>query len=419
MRAALLLLALFALPQEDVDALIRQLDDESIEVRERANTALLKMGEKARAALEKAAASGTPELKARVGSILKSLDKARELRGLVTPPLKVSLSGEMTLKEAVESLEKQGGLKTECASWPDGKFRIKLKEVEYWKALEEICRASGKRSLSCEAAGPKLVGDRFTEIPAVTQGIFRLQSKGIAERRTMNLDTGKEEKSFHIFLALAYENPKPPVRFYVTLDSVKDDLGNELVEGFRPNLRFVPKYEQITTPAGKPLFALALELRSVEIPKPEARRIASLSGRVTAYFKGSEESFKMPLGDPGEWKNVFEILDEGQGEPIVGTARYYPGTRTADESTIRLHFKSLDSRLVCDFGDLWILRDRADKTVSGGAGAVSDKDPTAPELHLTFRNLAPGGDWQFLEVALPRRMIRKEIPFDLKDIRIR
>jgi hypothetical protein len=325
----------------------------------------------------------------------------------------------MTLKEAVESLEKQGGLKTECAPWPDGKFRIELKEIEYWKALDEVCRASGNRSLSCEAGGPRLVGDRYTEIPAVTHGIFRLQSKGIAERRTMNLDTGKEEKSFHIFLSLAYENPKPPVRFYVTLDSVKDDLGNELVEGFRANLRFAPKYGQITMPAGKPLFALAVELRSAEVPKPEARRIASLSGRVTAYFRGSEESFKFPLGDPGEWKNVFEILDEGRGEPIVGSARYYPGTRTADESNIRLHFKSLDSRLVCDFGDLWILRDGADKTVTGGAGAVSDRDPTGPELQLTFRNVAPGGDWQSLEVALPRRMIRREIPFDLKDIRIR
>ena len=79
MRFALLF-GLLLLPQEDIDALIKQLADESIEVRERAVANLAKLGEKARAKLEAAAAAGTPEVKARAASILAGLDRDRKLR---------------------------------------------------------------------------------------------------------------------------------------------------------------------------------------------------------------------------------------------------------------------------------------------------------------------------------------------------
>jgi len=415
-----LLLGLLVLPQEDVEALIRQLGDESIEVRERATGAILKLGEKARDALERAAASGTPELKARASSILKSLNRVRELRAWVIPPTQVTLSGEMTLREAAESIEKQGGLKSECASWPEGKFRIELKDVPFWKALEEICRASGRRALMCDATGPKLVGDRHEEIPSTVAGIFRLQSAGVAERRTINFDTGADEKTLTIFLKLGYENPKRPFRVYVSLDSLKDDQGNELVGGFRQHLTFAPKYEQTTTPAEKPLFALALELKSSEIPKPETAKIVRLSGSITVYFGASEETMRMPKQEgAAEWAPVLEVLDDTQVEPIIGLGNSGLVTPRGGELQCRVKFKSFDHRLVCLFGDIWNLRDGSDKLFPGSAGVVSSLDPQAPELTLFFQNAEPTGGIRSIEVGIPRRLIRKDIHFELKDIRIR
>jgi hypothetical protein len=407
---ALVLFTLLQDPVGDVESLIRQLGDESIEVRERATGAILKLGEKARGMLERASASGSPEIKARIASILKSLDRARELRGLLTPPLLVSLSGEMTLREAVESLEKQGGLKTDCASWPDGKFRIEIKEAPFWKAMEEVCRASGKRTLVCDAVGPKLVGDRLVEIPSAASGSFRIQVSSVAEA----------EKLFSISLKLGYENPKRPVRVFVSLDSVKDDLGNELVGGFRPNLIFAPKYEQITTPAEKPLFALALELKSPEIPKPEAVRIVRLSGNITAFFGASEENIRITSPEAvGEWVPILEVLAEDNAKPVVGSAKVFPSRPRGDEIMWRVMFKSFDSRLVCILGDLWHLRDKSDKVFTGYPDGVKSSDPSASELTLAFQNAATADEMRSLEVGIPKRLIRKEIPFELKDIRIR
>lgn len=406
---ALVLFTLLQDPVGDVESLIRQLGDESIEVRERATGAILKMGEKARGTLERASASGSPEIKARIVSILKSLDRARELRGLLAPPLLVSVSGEMTLREAVESLEKQGGLKTECASWPEGKVRLDIKDLPFWKALEEICRASGKRTLLCDAVGPNLVGDRHVEIPSVVSGSFRVHVNGVTE-----------EKMFSIFLRLGYENPKRPVRVFVSLDSVKDDLGNELVEGFRKNLIFAPKYEQITTPAQKPLFALALELKSPEIPKPEAAKIVRLSGNITAFFGDSEENIRITSPEAvGEWVPILEVLAEDNAKPVVGSAKLFPSRPRGDEIMWRVMFKSFDSRLVCILGDLWSLRDKSDKVFTGYPDGVKSSAPSASELTLAFQNAATADEMRSLEVGIPKRLIRKEIPFELKDIRIR
>ena len=421
---SVLLLLVLLLPQEDVEALVRKLGDEGIEAREQARVALLKAGEKARAVLERIAGSdltASLEIKTEASALLKTLNRVRELRAWVIPPTRVSLSGEMTLREAAEAFEKQGGPKIACASWPDGKFRVDLKDALFWKAMEEICRSSGTRSLLCDAAGPMLAGDRYVQIPSSVDGMLRLQLNGAGERRTVNLDSGGEEKLFVISLALGYENPKAPYRFYVNLDTVQDDQGNELVGGFRPNLRMAPKYEQLFGPRGDALSSLIVDLKSSAIPKPEVARISRLSGAITAYFRASKEDLQIPIQEAlREATPVLEVIEESDAKPVIGTVQYYPGGRESGEQRCRLSFKSLDSRLVCEFGDLWKLRDSADKTITGYAGAISDRDSMSPELHLSFQKAdLLTADAQFVEVGIPRRLIKKEIRFDLKDIRIK
>jgi hypothetical protein len=91
MRTALCaLLLLLAARQDDLDALLTRLGDDDPETREAAAAELLKRGEPARAALEKAAASDHAELKARAKEILRALDKRREAERvkveIVLPP---------------------------------------------------------------------------------------------------------------------------------------------------------------------------------------------------------------------------------------------------------------------------------------------------------------------------------------------
>jgi len=413
MRIALLL-ALLAFPQEDVESLLRQLGDESIEVRERAAGALLKMGEKARPALEKTATSDSAIVRTQVASILKALDRIRLTRVSATL---VSVTGEMTLKQAIASIQEQGGRPVACESWPEGKFKIDLKGTPYWKALEEACRASGKRSLVCDVSGPKLVGDRFEAIPAANSGSFRIQLAGVAERRTMNLDSGEEDKSFVVRLALAYENSTPPVRIYITLESAMDDLGNELLEEFRKHIVIAPKYEQLVMAKDKPPSALALELKSSVAPKPEATRIARLTGTVTAYVAASDETISVPISDG--WEPVLEILEDGVVEPVVGRTQFRFARSAPGEVRCDVSFKSFDNRLVCAFGDLWTVRGEGDKTATGWSSTVAENGPGDCRLSLEFKDAGSVGKVQALEVSIPRRLIRKEIPFELKDIRIR
>jgi hypothetical protein len=417
--SVLLVLALVIPAQEDVDALIRKLGDDSVAVREEASTSLLKLGEKARLKLEGAAASGDAGIKARAAAVLAILDREKRDRALLPPPTRVTLAGEMTLREAMDAVERQGGRKVDCALWPEGKFRIDLKDVEYWKALEAIAKASGARTLTCEPTGPRLAGEKHVPQPSVVKGTFRLHVSKITDRIGMYFDKGAEDQSFSIHLSLGWESQHAPARLYVRVDSVQDDLGTDFTTSVAANLRFTG-HDVIFATAEKPLRASTLDLRSGEGLKPQAKRFSRIAGSITAFLRASEENLRVPMPKlTDEWAPVLEVIEMGSDKPVVGESTVWVVKREQGFLKCNLKFRNFDSRLLCTFGDLWTVKGPNQAQAKGWADASSDQNRMAPELWLSFKDAEAVTEVQALEIPIPKRMIKVEIPFEFKDVDLR
>src|SRR4026208_69441 len=100
------LLGLLLIQDPDVDALLKQLEDESIEVREKAAVTLVDLGDKAEARLKKEIASAQGEIKAKLEEIVRAIDKQRRLRVVLPRVPKISLEAkDRPVMEVLEELK--------------------------------------------------------------------------------------------------------------------------------------------------------------------------------------------------------------------------------------------------------------------------------------------------------------------------
>ena len=418
--ASILLLAALALPQESVESLIKQLGAERVEDRKRAEAALVELGESAREAVKRAEAAATdPETKSRLALVLTALDLARDQKKWSTAPAKVSLSGEMTLEEGIRSVEKQVGLKIACDLWPDGKLKVELKDVSTWEAVEALCKASGKRTLSCDAAGPRLVGDRDAAIPSATAGDYIVQYGGSVEELTNWPPGGPVERKLTFLVHVAWKPGRTPWRAQVRFLSVVDDLGDKHTNGFQQQSKFKLTYSSDTGTLGESSRRMTLEPSSMVEFDPKAARIPSLRGKVLLHLRGSDRTFEIPLtGAAEEWRANLEIVNEETGDAAAMPAIVRDLNRLGDSVSCRVEFTSVEARLGWDLTAGWFLWDKSGRRYDADLGGRGMSDKSA-SFDLKFRGVPKDAALRNIEVGLPRRLILKEIPFDFKDVRIK
>ncbi|HKS17019.1 MAG TPA: hypothetical protein VJU16_06885 [Planctomycetota bacterium] len=414
-----LLLALLP-PQEGVDDLIRQLTDELVEVRIKAEKKLVQMGEPARAALVKAAASGKPELMIRATEILKSLDFHKELRAWLAPSARITLSGEKTLEEAVREIERQSSQKVTCHSWPEGKFRVDLKDVPYWEALESVCAASGARTLHATEAGPVLGGTTYVKVPSSVSGSFCLRFDSLRESRRFGIVHGHESRSFSLILHLGWERSIAPAKTYLAIEEAKDDVGSEYLAGFL-------EYESRSSSGGAyfvkdppPAYMKALYKASFAT-LPEKAATMSVKGSALVWIRASPDDLEIPIPAAGEVvEERIRICDTKLNE--VGSPRLTlsESSRTGTTVGFDLHISGMDLRMMQDTWQLWHLKDRAGQKYVGGPRQVSRQNPGHPSATVTysfvFSSIPAAAELAGFVIRIPKRVVAIEIPFSLKDI---
>jgi hypothetical protein len=141
-RFALLLLLLG--PQDpDVESLIKQLGDESLEIREKAVAALVGLGDKAEEKLKARLATAEGEFKARLEGVLRDIDNARRLRAVFPPLRRVSLDVKgLPVRDVLDRLKKETGLPIDDSAAGDKAVTVSLKEALPLEALDAVCRAA-------------------------------------------------------------------------------------------------------------------------------------------------------------------------------------------------------------------------------------------------------------------------------------
>src|SRR5688572_3498109 len=122
---ALLAIGWLALQDPDVDAWIRQLEDESIEVREKAMASLVEAGDKAVEKLKARAAKAEGGVRALCDRLLEQIAVPKELRQAIPPLRKVTIEAtDRPLKEVFADFQSQAGITLSLESVMDAPVTV-------------------------------------------------------------------------------------------------------------------------------------------------------------------------------------------------------------------------------------------------------------------------------------------------------
>lgn len=406
---------LLGLAPQDLESLLRQLGDESAETRNRATERLIRLGEPARAAVRRASVSGEAEERLRAGEVLKTMDLYAELKPWYALDSRVTLSGETTLEKAARAIEGQTGQRIEAEAWPEGSFRVDLQDAPFWKALEAICESGGSRSLVAGTEGPRLRGPRWVKPLSVISGPFRVSGGSTSLRRDFDVDSKSGGATLTLWISLAWERTILPVRSILTLDTVRDDQGNNLKPGFEEYQRrifagYFRGFEQ-----EKRVYSRGFA-PTTGIPPPKGSRSVTVEGSVTVYVRGSEKNVEMAIPGPdGRSVATLDQYNDRLQEKSSSTFTLSSFDRKKAVVQCTLQIEKIDARLVADLYNYLYLADKAGRRYQGTPTSW-DGRAGGRTYGLEFKDVPESAELTGLYIVLPVRMVRKEIPFSFPEI---
>lgn len=232
MRTALLVLGLLLLPQEDprLPRLVEQLVDDDINVRERAAAEIIDLGKAAVPLLERLRASGDIELRSRAGAILKAISENSVLGRHWHRGCRVTIDAEAApLARVLEDLARQGrdAFKFDAAEMQDP-VTVKLKDLTFFEALEEVCRAAPALTWTAEGDGLTFTKKRRPPYPCRRQAEFQVWLDGIVFSRDHDF-TGNPRVTFTMGVSTAWEAGIAPIAVDQRVTEVLDEDGTNLV----------------------------------------------------------------------------------------------------------------------------------------------------------------------------------------------
>jgi hypothetical protein len=276
---------------EQVKVLVRQLDHNEQAKREAAEKDLIALGSDVLPLLPPINNRTPAEVRNRLTRIRTALTKAAIEATTKSAP--VTLSGEMSVSQALAELAKQSG--NELVDYRDRfnqeardpTIKVELKEVPFWQALDTVLDAAelSLYNFDEERAALAYVARGDDASPrlgkATYSGLFRLEPARI--EATRDLKTGM--RSARLTLEAAWEPRIRPIVLEQPLDetSATDEAGNPLPIDGREGKLEVPV--EVTNSA------IELEI-PLEAPDRSIKQIGTLKGKLTAVVLGRVESFE-------------------------------------------------------------------------------------------------------------------------------
>lgn len=236
--AALLLVPFAAQDPEALRKLVSQLEDDSFEVRERAQKDLIRMGEGAVPALKKAVkdtegSTDRAELRVRAESAIREIELAAKARKIYWDPKTLTLDLKDALfSDVLREIGRQSGLRIDASAVDLGaRMDVTAKEAPLYKVLDDLCRGQEERTYDYSEEGVvRFRKERHAAGPAFYGGPFRVRLASLKVERST--DFAARKCVLHVTLDADCEKYLKPLRRYaITLDRVLDDQGSALQKG--------------------------------------------------------------------------------------------------------------------------------------------------------------------------------------------
>ncbi len=413
MRPLAAVLALLLLPagfpaQAQEEAKIRELllklDDDSIDVRADAARALVAMGKGALPGLKKAGADARGELRERIAEIVRKINDREKLAALLPPATRVSLKAErMPLKEAFEKLSKQAATPIDFAEVPaDATVTVSLDQVPFWKAIEQVCRSSGKVMADAEADRVVVRSEPFVELPGKLTDLFSVKLQRVDLSSDGTFGQAERFERFTATFHVTWEKGAKPHRVFAKLAELVDEKGMEVVaEGDDLDPVMIAS---IPPDAIRQEFALSTPDRG---PGPQARRVAKLKVDVELEFplKFAEVKFniaggKVPVAaECPEFSARVQRCDRSQG-PL--TADLVISPKNGSETDLAY--------------DSIFLYDKEGKTVYNGVAMQSSATNEEFFYQVTFPTAPEGATFSEIRIRVPTEVHREKMSVEVKDL---
>jgi hypothetical protein len=270
---------------DEAKRLVRQLNASQASQRDAAEVALVKLGPDVLSHLPTISPRTPAEVKERLGRVRTALETA--LAAFTAEPSHVTLKGEMSLAEALQSMEKQTGNRVTGYQQRGGTVTVDFDKVPYWRALDQILDQAGLSieeyggepdALVLRAAGDEEVGRVAS---ATYSGVFRFEPTRLESRRDLR---NPGINGLQLTVSISWEPRIKPISIRQSLDNLvlTANEGNTLsVNTTRGALN-------ASTETGVSAIELILP---IALPSRDVKLIESLTGTMTAMIPGSVETF--------------------------------------------------------------------------------------------------------------------------------
>ncbi|MCA9226432.1 MAG: hypothetical protein KDA47_12500 [Planctomycetales bacterium] len=416
MTGSILLMALSLVAQAEpaaqsdlapqVRRLVRQLDDPSLANREAAEQALIDLGPEVIGLLPQVTRQTSAEVKERLGRVSRALEtKAAKA---ASEPTRVTLSGEMTLAEAMRELEKQTGNKAEGFEKRSMKVTTDFDNVTYWEALDQLLDQAGMsinqyggiNNTLTLAARPEEQRDRYRS--DAYAGLFRVEATRVEAVRDLR---NPNVTGMRVHLETMWEPRMTPISISQPLKQVTatGDDGDEL---------------GVSNQQGEMSAAARADIASVEfdlplpLPDRSVKEIASLKGTLTALVPGRVEAFEFT--DLAEADNV-----EQRKAGVTVVLERMRRNNDVYEVRVRVRFDEANNALESHRGwvynnEAYVLDADGNKVENAGLQAYQQSQNEVGVAYLFVLEGGPKG-CKFV-YHTPALIVRMEVPYELKSI---
>jgi hypothetical protein len=187
----LLLLPLLGAATQDSDVrdLLRRLEDDNADVREKAQRQLGGLGEAALPLLKETAESprSSGELKLRLVAAIKEIELSAKIAKVFVEPKRVTVRAAGTmLREVLDEISRQAGVAIESSLVdPSAKVTLDAKEASLQMVLDQLCKDQLERTWEAQDDGSiRLLKDRHPATPTAYGGPFRVRVQSLSVERS-------------------------------------------------------------------------------------------------------------------------------------------------------------------------------------------------------------------------------------------
>jgi hypothetical protein len=394
--------------QEDkrVPDLLAKLDDDSIEVRAAASAALIDLGKPALPSLRRLVPSAGVELKDRLNEIIRKIQDRDRLSSLLPPPSRISIDAkDRPLREVFEKLSKQTSTPIDYSQVPDdAKVTVTLDRVPLWKALDRVCRASGRVMPEVENDHVVITPETYVELPGKITDLFCVTLQRLELSTEVVFGSPDRYDRFNSTFHVSWEKGARPYHVTAHIAELVDESGNELVAAGED------AESALMSSIAPDMIRQEFTLDSPHGPGPQALKISKLKVEIEFEFplKYAEVKLDVSTGKVPAAASCAEF------DVRLSRLERTEGALTA--SLVMVPHGPLEGEIT---GESVVLRDKSGKEYPAIVTEGTPGNESETPYQLTFPSAPEHQEFTEIQIRIPTEVHRERLDVEFKDLNLK